>query len=417
MIIVFILLLLLLWKLNRIQNKNITSLVFIAFFLFLCILFIYQLVLLDNGLKDGLYGSDARLYFETTKKFVSGSVDYYSIFKFNGPFYILWNALFIKMSPFLSDFEIVLLIKLSNILLLILFSLNIYIFSVNNGLSRNRAKWIMILILCSGGFVYTAIRNLKEMLLLYILSEVLLLYISRFRYRVLLYIPTFILMHYLKPLSFIPFIISEIIRYRRFSYLFLFIILFASLFFLKPFNQYLDYLLIQYASEDFVSQYSPKGIEVNILEGPSVNVLSIFKASIIGIPRMLLFPLPIRYIEVLMQEKEEKTYYEGLETYILKLSQYILWLYFIIPLFLVNIRKFLNLKEDEVLKIIFLWFLVVYSVKLIGATDIREKLFLYFSVYYLCVKYFRWSKYFIYKVSIISIIVFFVDFFWVVITL
>jgi hypothetical protein len=386
MFILLILAIFILYKLMR--YNNIRNIILFFFFVYLIILIIFQLNLARVDISDGLYGSDARLYYETAKTFSKGELPVEYIFNFNGPLYILWNYLFIITSSFLPDNLIVFMIKIANILFMLLFSINIYVFSLQSMRDEKKAVFLAVLLLISGGFIYTSIRNLKEILLLYLFSEALLLIdIRKFSISslILLVLLSFCL-HYIKPLSFIPFILAfltKLERPKKLIILFLFIFL---IFGFGKFTKYWEYLQYQYFTEEFYS-YSQTNTGNIIIYKERDFIQNLIRAVIFGIPRMLLLPSPIRYFTEIIKDnnRNEKTYYEGVETYILKLSQYILWWYMVLPLFFLNLFKEINMQDFSI-KVIFIFFLILYSIKLLGSVDIREKLFIYFPIYYLVVK-------------------------------
>jgi hypothetical protein len=386
MFISLILAIFILYKLMR--YNNIRNIILFFFFVYLIILIIFQLNLARVGISDGLYGSDARLYYETAKAFSKGELPVENIFNFNGPLYVLWNYLFIITSSFLPDNLIVFMIKIANILFMLLFSINIYVFSLRSMRDEKKAVFLVILLLISGGFIYTSIRNLKEILLLYLFSEALLLIdIRKFSISslTLLVLLSFCL-HYIKPLSFIPFILAFLIKLERSKKLIILFLFISLIFGFGKFTKYWEYLQYQYFTEEFYS-YSQTNTGIIIIYKERGFIQNLIRAVIFGIPRMLLLPSPVRYFtEIIMDNnRNEKTYYEGVETYILKLSQYILWWYMVLPLFFLNLFKEINMKDFSI-KVFFIFFLILYSIKLLGSVDIREKLFIYFPIYYLVVK-------------------------------
>jgi len=371
------------------RYNNIRNIILSFFFVYLIILIIFQLNLARVGISDGLYGSDDRVYYETAKAFSKGELSVENIFNFNGPLYILWNYLFIITSSFLPDNLIVFMIKIANILFMLLFSINIYVFSLRSMHDEKKAVFLVVLLLISGGFIYTSIRNLKEILLLYLFSEALLL-IDRGNFSIssltLLVILSFCL-HYIKPLSFIPFILAFLIKLERSKKLIILFLFIFLIFGFGKFTKYWEYLQYQYYTEEFYS-YSQSNAGVIIIYQERGFIQNLIRAVIFGIPRMLLFPSPVRYFTEIVKmdnDRNEKNYYEGVETYILKLSQYILWWYIVLPLFFLNLFKEINM-QDFSMKVIFIFFLILYSIKLLGSVDIRLKLFIYFPIYYLVVK-------------------------------
>lgn len=146
------------------NRKSVTFLISITFIWNLCWLIILQLELMGNGMNT--YGSDETDYFKTMLM-ASESGNWFDIAKNDFNFsYVLYGTMILKTSFVKSVF----MIRLCNVMLLINTVLYVYLFLRNNVDVKSKIIYFCMLFVGLNGIItWTAIRNLKDTLFIYLL--------------------------------------------------------------------------------------------------------------------------------------------------------------------------------------------------------------------------------------------------------
>jgi len=148
-------------------------------FAYLILLIVFQCDLKINDYPDGVFGSDAAYYYKQSINLLESSdlmKDVISINNQNG--YTCWSALILATS-FSRD---VVWIKLCNILLFMHILLSLYIILKKANFPEKYCYLALLLIAGNGAIAWTVIRNLKDILIVFLIIESILIIDKLFAY-------------------------------------------------------------------------------------------------------------------------------------------------------------------------------------------------------------------------------------------
>lgn len=316
------------------------------------------------------YGSDESIYYSsmleatTIEKWFSFVRDDYNFT------YVLFGTLILKTSWFPSVF----LIRFGNVLLLINTLVVVYFF-IRRFLSvhSNSAYWVILFIGINGMITWTAVRNLKDTLFLYVLVILLYLlfdmwYKKKFNiWRITVmalacYVLTDIRQWFIYLLISLIVVLLTVGLIKKKRYL-LSVIICVSIFILTiSFAQQGLNILIMYTKS-----YSGIFGDDQMTQFVGGNILSLP----LSMARFILGPGPIRGLF----GSESFMYYTTTGNILITAGSLVWW--FVLPLFLLSLLSWKHLKRHYALLLIIIFYWATYSYAYAGSGDTRLRAVLY----------------------------------------
>ncbi len=395
MIIVFVLLCWLIIRLRYLpfnlneRRKLVTNIIIVSLIIIIS-LTVFQGELYLKGFYrapyNGTYGSDATNYYEIALNIVRGQIPVSLILRMHAGGYYIWDALIEWSSPWKS----ILWIKLCNIIIFIHLLLSIYLILRKNGFSLNNSLLTFKLLAINGGLIWTTIRNLKDILLSFLVAESILEWEDFLSEKKnFLTISKLII-----SLAVISLVVKTL---RTFA---IFVILIICIYFEwripknrnKKIMLVLSMILIMIFTAYFLypTQVLTHEYEINTqyvltkLHNKNSNYVYLVENNNpfirIGISAftMIFFPVPFRYIR-LLNFSSSGTYFTGVSDNFWKLECSLLW-WLLLPFFIMGIftKKFWRNRFFATFGIWSILYILTYGYMYAGfAGEIRQKVPLY----------------------------------------
>ena len=339
-----------------------------------------------NAPYNGTYGSDATVYYETALNILRGRIPISLILREHAGGYYLWDALIEWSSPWVS----ILWIKLCNILIFIHLLFSIYLILRKNSVSLNNSLLIVTLIAINGGLMWTAIRNLKDILLCFLIVEGILEWENFLNKR-----KSFTTV--LKLIVLLTMISFAVKTLRTFA---VFIILMISIYYSWKIPKYrvkkfmlvsgivlIGLVLVLYLYPPQVVMHEYKIDTQYVLANmqaksyvymPFIKENNAFMRIGMGGFTIIFFPVPFRYIR-LLNFNSSSTIFMGFSDNFWKLECSLLW-WLLLPFFIMGIftKKFWKNRFFIAFGIWSISYILVYGYMYAGfAGEIRQKVPLY----------------------------------------
>lgn len=384
---------------ERRTAATIASITFIWCFSWLCIL---HFELLQNGLNT--YGSDETVYYNSMLTGYS-SENWFSLIRKDFNFsYILYGTLILKTSFIQSVF----LIRLCNVFLLINTFLLMYrIFTYVLEIKSKKMNIIIMTMFLNGIVTWTAIRNLKDTLFIYMLM--ILLY----------YILNFLKMKKISLLGLISIAISYFVLQdirQWFFYLILiigFIVLFFNLIEKKRYVilsiysigaiSILLYSLRKGFSTLLLYTVTYSDFQTNVLGGDAITGL--VRGGVLSLPismgRFILGPGPIRALF----GSDSFVNYTVTGNILIFIGGFLWWIF--LPLFIISLTSIKHARKNYILLTVILAYWGLYSYAYSGSGDTRLRAVLYILALLYTIPFLEeyWNKKYAYLYIILLFIV------------
>lgn len=388
MIIVAILFIWLIIRLSQAikSQKEKNALILRFFIIFLIItgaLVILQYELDLKGFTDGTYGSDANVYYQKSLDLANGKILFPSIRFSDKPGYYIWGAL-IELTSF---YKSVIWIKICNLLIFLHLLLSIYLILRKNKISARTALLAISVISICGILVWTTIRNLKDILLAFLIIESILVWENYFeskrdlfqKIKLLVYLGIILLI--LSSLrAFFIFVVLAISVYyilkfprsRLLKIAFLLIVIFVGILVFVKFYPPVVLVHEYKISTEYVLQRESSAI------ANFIKQLSPSKRLLFGTIRYIILPVPFKYLKTLIADQSTKSYFTGFSDNFWKLESSFLW-WLLLPFIILGIftKKYWKNRAITALGIWTFLSLLVYGFMLVGGVDCRQKIPLY----------------------------------------
>ncbi|WP_419961136.1 hypothetical protein [Psychrobacillus sp. BM2] len=371
MIILLLLIFQLKLLLKGIANKSITKASLGAILVGFGSVCILHLEFAYTGVST--YGSDEQVYYNEIINAIN-SFDWLAYIndKFNTT-YLLYGSLIINTS--LTDS--IILIRLCNVLLFVNSILFVYkIMTKYIDVNYNVSRFMVWFILFNGVVIWTAVRNLKDILFLYLL--VIFIYIL---FKLLENIK--INLWLIVPLTIIYYFIQDLRQW----FIYLLLVLFASIiinsllkrkkiFTLATLIVALSVIVVPFAQKGlntfdlYTKTYS---VTQQSLGGDSLTQM--VNSSLLSLPmsmgRFILGPGPIRALF----GSESFLFFTYTGNVLIFLGSLAWWLF--LPLFLLSLISLRNIKKNYIIFLVMMFYWVVYSIAYAGSGDTRLRAVFY----------------------------------------
>jgi len=388
MIIVAILFIWLIIRLTRAtkNQKEKNALILRFFIIFLIItgaLILFQYELNIKGFTDRTYGSDAAFYYQKSLDLVNGITPLSSIRLSDKPGYYIWGAL-IELSSF---YKSVIWIKICNLLIFLHLLLSIYLILRKNKISARTALLAISIISICGILVWTTIRNLKDILIAFLMIESILVWENYFeskrdifqKIKLLIYLGIiFLILSTLRAffifaiLAISIYYILKFLKSRLLKITFTLIVIFVSILVAAKFYSPVVLVHEYKISTEYVLQRE-SSTTANFIKQISPPIRLLF-----GAIRYVILPVPFKYLKTLTADQSAKSYFTGFSDNFWKLESSFLW-WLLLPFTILGTfnRKYWKNRAITALGIWTFLSLLVYGFMFVGVVDCRQKIPLY----------------------------------------